>query len=625
MKKLLALCFVCLSLYSSAQIENDFNIEEYYKVAEEKYIDITNADSTRILRYIVTDTVNHYVSVYKLIYQLYHWDDLVISPTIEYEGVTYTVTGISRIAFIGCTFFKSVFIPNTVTSIGDGAFARCIGDDNEGLREITVEEGNPNYTAEDGVLFNKDKTTLICCPARKAGEYTIPNTVTSIGIVAFNYCRDLASVTIPNTVTTIEGSAFCGCDGLTSIIIPNSVTSIADQAFTECSNLTSVSLSNAVTSIGKFTFEGCKNLTSITIPNTVKSIGYAAFRECSNLTSVTIGNSVASIGNEAFKGCTGLTTITFPNTVKSIGDYAFYNCSLAPITIPDSVISIGKYAFAGCDGRPSVFIPISVTTIGYAAFHCDNLSDIYCEAAEKPDGWDKRFWYSFSDYDDIGGVDYGIKHGIVWGYKEKETNNGENQGGEANNGENNSGSQNNENQGGETNNGEDNNGGQNNENQGGEANNGENNNGNQNNENQSGEENNNNNSPNNENQGNGINNGENNNNQNSENQNNNSGHRPDIPAIDPVSAIINQINNIHNIIHSVITDVEEEAVNEVNIYAYGNTIIVENADAEIFVYDAMGRLVCRNNEKLVRTELQINSTGVYIVKVGKVAKRVVVN
>lgn len=357
-----------------------------------------------------------------------------------------------------------------------------------------------------------------------------------------------------------------------------------------------MSLSNAVTSIGKFTFEGCKNLTSITIPNTVKSIGYAAFRECSNLTSVTIGNSVASIGNEAFKGCTGLTTITFPNTVKSIGDYAFCNCSLAPITIPDSVISIGKYAFAGCDRRPSVFIPISVTTIGYAAFHCDNLSDIYCEAAEKPDGWDKRFWYSFSDYDDIGGVYYGIKHGIVWGYKEKETNNGENQGGEANNGENNSGSQNNENQGGETNNGEDNNGGQNNENQGGEANNGEINNSGQNNENQGGETN---------------------------NEENNSGRHPNIPATDPISAIINQIDNIHNIIHSVMTDVEEEAVNEVNIYAYDNTIIVENADAEIRVYDAMGKLVAVENTE--NAEIQIANSGVYIVSVGNVAKRVMIH
>ena len=129
----------------------------------------------------------------------------------------------------------------------------------------------------------------------------------------------------------------------------------------------------------------------------------------------------------------------------------------------------------------------------------------------------------------------------------------------------------------------------------------------------------------NENQGNETNNGENNNNQNSENQNNNSGHSPDIPITDPVSAIINQINNINNIIHSIITDVEEEAVNEVNIYAHGNTIIVENATDEIRVYNAMGALVGRDTIHRVRAELQVNGAGVYIVKVGNVAIRVMVN
>jgi hypothetical protein len=103
------------------------------------------------------------------------------------------------------------------------------------------------------------------------------------------------------------------------------------------------------------------------------------------------------------------------------------------------------------------------------------------------------------------------------------------------------------------------------------------------------------------------------------------GHKPIVPVTDPVSAIINQINSVFNMIYDLTTDVEEEAVNEVHIYAFGNTIVVENADAEIFVYDAMGRLVCRNDEKLVRTELQINGTGVYIVKVGNVAKRVMIN
>ena len=137
--------------------------------------------------------------------------------------------------------------------------------------------------------------------------------------------------------------------------------------------------------------------------------------------------------------------------------------------------------------------------------------------------------------------------------------------------------------------------------------------------NQNGEENNNN-AQNNDNQGNESNNGGNNNNQNSGNQSGNNG-----SVTDPVSAIINQINNIHNIIHSIITEVDEEPANDVNIYAHHNTIIVENATEEIRVYNAMGALVGRDVACRVRAELQVNGAGVYIVKVGNVAKRVMVH
>ena len=106
----------------------------------------------------------------------------------------------------------------------------------------------------------------------------------------------------------------------------------------------------------------------------------------------------------------------------------------------------------------------------------------------------------------------------------------------------------------------------------------------------------------------------------------NNGHRPNVPVTDPVSAVINQIYNVINLIHDLTTDVDENAAAKIIIYTInGNTIVVENADAEIFVYDAMGRLVCRNDENLYRTELQINGSGIYIVKVGNVAKRVMVN
>ena len=111
---------------------------------------------------------------------------------------------------------------------------------------------NSAYSSVDGVLFNKSQTTLIQYPGGKAGSYTIPNSVTSIGFAAFAGCTSLTSVTIPNSVTSIGGYAFSGCTSLTSVTIPNSVTSIGDATFSGCTSLTSVTIPNSVTSIGEF-------------------------------------------------------------------------------------------------------------------------------------------------------------------------------------------------------------------------------------------------------------------------------------------------------------------------------------------------------------------------------------
>jgi hypothetical protein len=148
---------------------------------------------------------------------------------------------------------------------------------------------------------------------------------------------------------------------------------------------------------------------------------------------------------------------------------------------------------------------------------------------------------------------------------------------------------------------------------------------NQNGENQSGEENGE--GGNTDNGDNGNQNNENNNvgNQNNENQNGGTNERPIVPVTDPVSAIINQINSFLNIINDITTDIDEEVASSVNIYAHDNTIVVENATDEIHVYDAMGRLICRDVACRVRTELTINGTGVYIVKTGGMVKRVMVN
>src|ERR1035437_8803621 len=217
-------------------------------------------------------------------------------------------------------------IPNSVTTIGYSAFSGCTS-----LSAITVDALNSIYSSVDGVLFNQSQTTLILCPQGKAGSYTMPNSVTTIGSSAFSSCTSLTNVTIGNSVTSIGSGAFYGCSSLTSITIPNSVTSIGSSAFSSCTGLASVTIGNSVTSVGDYAFSGCRNLTSVTIGNSVTSIGTYAFYYCSGLTSVTIGNSVTNIWSLAFYWCTNLTGIYFQGNAPSLGSLVFYGDTKATV------------------------------------------------------------------------------------------------------------------------------------------------------------------------------------------------------------------------------------------------------------------------------------------------------
>ena len=190
-----------------------------------------------------------------------------------------SVTSIGAFAFNGCTSLTSVTIPDSVTSIETLAFDGCTG-----LTSITVAPDNPAYVSENGIVMNKQRTVLICYPAgKKERQFTIPNSVTSIGDRAFKNCTNLASVTIPDSVTSIGEGAFEDCTSLTSVTIPNSVTSIGDWAFKSCTNLACVTIPNSVTSIGALAFNDCTSLTSVTIPASVTSIGAGAFSRCPHL------------------------------------------------------------------------------------------------------------------------------------------------------------------------------------------------------------------------------------------------------------------------------------------------------------------------------------------------------
>ena len=282
------------------------------------------------------------------------------------EGLTSiiipnSVTNIDRMAFCGCHNLEAVEIPYSIVRIEQFAFADC-----SKLQYIDVALSNANYCSNDGVLFDKGKSTLVQFPAGK----------------------DSTSYTIPNSTTNISDGAFMGNTTLTIITVPDNVKYIGKRAFAGCSSLQSISLPDTIKSIEECTFWSCHNLTSLVIPNNVTKIGDGAFEDCEGLTNVSIPNSVTSIGEGAFFGCNRLASIILPNGITQIKDYFFEDgSSLMSIIIPCGVTNIGEEAFRGCTRLMSLSLPDSISCIDEYAFDgCNNLTEIFV-----PSGQEERF------------------------------------------------------------------------------------------------------------------------------------------------------------------------------------------------------------------------------------------
>ena len=303
-----------------------------------------------------------------------------------------SVTSIGIGAFFNCSSLSNIVIPDSVTSIGGAAFLTC-----RSLSSIVI----PNSVTSIGDSVFRGCSSL--------SEIVIPDSVTSIGIGAFGGCASLQYLSIPKSVICLNGNPFYNMNGkleclspnfiyeddvlfnkdkskiisfrnqsVESYVIPSCVTSIGNRAFSCCSSLSKIVIPSSVNSIGNSAFSGCSSLSEVVIPSSVNSIGNRAFSDCSSLSKIVIPSSVNSIGNSAFSCCSSLSKIVIPTSVTSIGDWAFSGCSyLSEVVIPSSVTSIGGWAFKDCGSLSTIVIPSSVTSIGDSAFYgCDSLSEI---------------------------------------------------------------------------------------------------------------------------------------------------------------------------------------------------------------------------------------------------------
>ncbi len=268
-----------------------------------------------------------------------------------------SVTSIGDSAFSGCSSLTGINIPSSVTSIGDSAFSGC-----SELTDITVETGNPKYDSRENcnAIIEKESNKLVC----GCKNTIIPDSVTSIGDWAFADCSSLTGINIPDSVTSIGVAAFSGCSSLTGINIPDSVTFIVGRVFSGCSSLTEISIPSSVTHISATAFqdtpwleEQLKQGNGLAVVN---QIVIAADEKISD--HVEIPSGVTRIGESVFSGWENLREISIPEGVTFIDTWAFSGCSsLMSISIPSSLKSVMPAAFFGCSSLKNVYYAGSET------------------------------------------------------------------------------------------------------------------------------------------------------------------------------------------------------------------------------------------------------------------------
>ncbi len=360
---------------------------------------------------------------------------LTVPPAVTYDGHTYKVTEIDRLAFRNCVGLTDISLPGSVTQIGQMAFDGCTS-----LKKIAM----PGVTSIRDMAF---QNTAIA-------DITLPECLTSMFNAVFCGCKNLKKIQIPASLTNLgTNSPFIGCTslteinvskenpkysaingalyskdgktliaypcGLSTVTIAEGTEKIGRQSFKGNPHITSVFFPASVSIIEQYALENCSSLVefkvasdnlnfeaedvllyygnvlklcpsarvSAIVKEGTKEIADQAFYECRRLTSVSLPTSMYEIGGQAFGYCTSLETIELPQMVSIIKIHAFGECTgLKSIVIPDNVTALPDDLFAGCKSLKTVTIGANVSNIGKAIFsNCDNIRILNVKASVPPE------------------------------------------------------------------------------------------------------------------------------------------------------------------------------------------------------------------------------------------------